>query len=158
MIIAKIDSEIQKKGLLLPVKYRTIEDVWKRGLPVKLVTNNPLVKTKYENDFTVDFTETDLIGILIRARDLIHKGHKLLTHPLSGSVKPNETIYKTIMISETPGETDMQSVVIIEDCIIAAEKFTQRQLPEQFIYDMQVVDLSLIESAVKSALGSAGKL
>jgi len=117
------------------------------------VTNNPLIKTKYENEFSVDFTETDLIGILIRVRDSIHKGHKLLTHPLSGSVKPNETIYKTIMISAIPGETDMQSVIIIEDCITAVEKFTQRQLPEKFIYDMQVVDLSLIESAV----GSAGK-
>jgi len=114
-----------------------------------LVTNNPLVKTKYDNDFMIEFVETDLPGVLIHARDLIHKGHKLLTHPLSGSVKPNENYYKTVMISGKANETDFQSAQVIGDCIITTNKFPPRQFPEQYLYDMQVVDLSLIDSAVK---------
>ena len=115
-----------------------------------LVTNNPLVKNLYDNEFQVDFIETDLSGVLIHVRDLIHKGHKLLTHPLSGSIKPNENIYKSVIISDTTKITDLQSVTIIEECIITAKKFPVRQISEQFMQDMQMIDLSLISSAYRN--------
>ena len=113
-----------------------------------MITNNPLVKSEYETDHIVDFAETDLIDVLIRVRDMIHKGHKLLTHPLSGSIKPNETIFKTVLVSGNTGRTDFDSVAMIEDCISAAKKFPPRQIPDDFIYDMQVIDLSLIKPAL----------
>ncbi len=55
-------------------------------------------------------------------RDKVHEGHELATHPLSGSVKPNETPYKTIMISEKKGVLDFNSLKIIEDSIATAKK------------------------------------
>ena len=109
-----------------------------------LVTNNPLVKAQYKGEARVEFTDTDLLGVLIYVRNLIHKGHRLLTHPLSGSVKPNETFYKSVLITDLPGEPDVKSVTIIEESILAAEKFPKRDFPEKYLHDMQVVDFSLI--------------
>ena len=124
-----------------------------------LVTNNPLVNEHFQGDFRVDFIDTDMLGILSYVRDLVHKGHRLLTHPLSGSVKPNETPYKSVIVKDIPDksdlqtgakihvETDPQSVCIIEECIFTAQKFPSREIPKQYLNDMQIVDLSLISGA-----------
>ena len=114
-----------------------------------VVTNNPLVKAQYEDTYCVDFIETDLVGILTAVRDLTHKGHRLLTHPLMGSVKPNESPYKSVVISKTTEGTDEQSVTIVEESIQAAKKFIPKEIPELYLNDLQVVDLSLIRSALK---------
>jgi len=114
-----------------------------------LVTNNPLVEAQYKSRLQVIFYDTDLPGIRSHVRDLIHKGHRLLTHPLSGSVKPNETLYKSILITDKQENTDMQSVNIIEECILAAQKFTKKNIPEKYMDDLQIVDLSLIRSALE---------
>ena len=114
-----------------------------------VITNNPLVEAQYKDTRCVDFIETDLLGILTTVRDLVHKGHRLLTHPLMGSVKPNESPYKSILISSIAEGTDEQSVTVIEESIQAAKKFSPRDIPEQYLNDLQVVDLSLIRSALK---------
>ena len=68
-----------------------------------LVTNNPLVEAQYSSRFKVVFLSTSLAGVLASVRDYVHKGHKLLTHPLSGSVKPNESPYKSVLLSAAVG-------------------------------------------------------
>ena len=114
-----------------------------------LVTNNPLVEAHFKGTFIVDFIDADLLGVLIHTRNMIHKGHRLLTHPLMGSVKPNESPYKSVLISGTNiiENTDVQSVAIIEECIITSQKFAPKNIPEKYLKDLQMVDLSLIQSA-----------
>ena len=114
-----------------------------------LVTNNPQVKDKFQSNRQVDYLDTDVLGIMTHVRDFIHKGHKLLTHPLSGSVKPNETLYKSILISGTPESTDTQSVIIIEESITTAQKFHAKNIPDKYLKDLQTVDLTLISSALE---------
>ena len=114
-----------------------------------LVTNNPMVQEQFQEKYHVEYSDTDLLGILTKVRDSIHKGHRLLTHPLSGSVKPNETLYKTVLLTGAQNKTDTMSVSIIEECIITAEKFPKRQIPKKYINDMQTVDLSLISNALE---------
>jgi hypothetical protein len=114
-----------------------------------LVTNNPLVQAQCRSGFKVEFLDTDLLGVLIHVRDRVHKGYRLLTHPLSGSVKPNESPYKSVLIFRVAGtqpETDIQSVNIIEECILTAKKFTPKHIPDQYFHDLQVADFSLISS------------
>ena len=135
-----------------------------------LVTNNPLVQSQYQNDFRVVFLDTDLLGLLTYIRDRIHNGFRLLTHPLSGSIKPNESPYKSVLLTEvknktgvksetgtqsepkTQPETDFQSVSIIEECIITVQKFPTKNIPEQYLNDLRTVDLSLIRTALKTAV------
>jgi len=109
-----------------------------------LITNNPLVNDHYSSTEHVEFLDTDLSGVLTHVRNYIHKGHRLLTHPMSGSIKPNESPYKSILISDEYSITDMESVNLIEEAILATGKFPEKDIPEKNLKDMQIVDLSII--------------
>ena len=78
-----------------------------------VITNNPLVWDRLKETRHVVYREISYEEILREVRDRIHEGHTLLSHPLSGSVKPNETPYKSIMISERKGEVDEGSRKLI---------------------------------------------
>ena len=67
-----------------------------------IVTNNKLVKERFEDKFNIIYIEDNhsYKPVLLKIRDLVHTGYKVLTHPLSGSVKPNETPYKSVIIEE----------------------------------------------------------
>jgi len=117
-----------------------------------LVTNNILVKTNYENTFRTDYREDSLYGVLIRVRDYIHDGHILLTHPLSGSVKPNETPYKSVLISDKSTGLDHDSLNLIESAAESIKKFPPREIPEQYLPELREVDFTLIRSALNNHL------
>ncbi len=118
-----------------------------------IVTNNPLVLKKHGDTHNVIYKEVSYEDVLREVRDRIHEGHSMLTHPLSGSVKPNETPYKSIMISEERRGIDERSVVLIENAIHACGKFefkSDRYRPEVY-EDFQLIDCTLIESGMASA-------
>ena len=83
-----------------------------------IVTNNPKVRDELGQEFDVDYADITYREILCKVRDMIYEGHKLLTHPLSGSVKPNETPYKSILVAKKTGKMDVQDASIIENSII----------------------------------------
>lgn len=94
------------------------------------------------------------LDVLLKARDKIHEGHSLLTHPLSGSVKPNETPYKSVAISVESTTLNMESLMIIEESINTAKKFIGgKKTPnwtEQILEDFQAIDFYLIRSGIES--------
>ena len=118
-----------------------------------LVTNNEKVRAVYENLCLLQFVDGGHVEVLKTVRDLVHKGHRLLTHPLAGSVKPNETPYKSVMISQKRGTMDLESLSIIEEAIVTCRKFPVKYdgLPQRVLEDFQLVDLTLIDSAIPSA-------
>lgn len=118
-----------------------------------VITNNPMVLDKLKDTRNIIYREISYEEILREVRDRIHEGHRLLSHPLSGSVKPNETPYKSIMISERRGEVDEGSVKLIENAIQACRKFIfKSDLYEEPVYDdFQLIDWSLLESGMASA-------
>ena len=61
-----------------------------------VITNNPLVRSRLDDTHEVIYLELSYEELLKVVRDRIYEGHRLLTHPLSGSVKPKETPYKSI--------------------------------------------------------------
>lgn len=120
-----------------------------------IITNNPKIYEKYNESLEIEYLENKShFDVLIYTRDKIHMGHKLLSHPLSGSVKPNETPYKSILISEKKGEMDVDSLILIENSISTYEKFQNiSKVPnwnEQVLDDFMVVDLSLIENTLNN--------
>ena len=118
-----------------------------------IITNNPLVKEKYV-DKEVEFYDKKYQEILQIVKNKIALGHKMLTHPLSGSVKPKETPYKSIMISKDKSSVDLESLEIIENAIATAEKFVERRdkWTPQVLKDFQLVDFTLIDSAMGSVM------
>ncbi len=121
---------------------------------MRVLTNNPLTKQKLANwqGGTVAYHDVPLIGILTSARDQIHLGYRLCTHPLSGSVKPNETPYKSIALSDAPEKalcTD--SLMLIEHSIAVCQHLAANPRPvtDGMLKDFQLVDYTLILSALE---------
>ena len=144
--------------ILLHIVYNMTTEIEVKSLGICVVTNNPLVKDKLGQVLDVQYIDKGLIGILETIRDQIHKGAVLLTHPLSGSVKPNETPYKSVIIDCNFGKTtDFESIKLIESAISTAKQFlTDRpnyaeNMPEKVKEDCQLIDLTLIQSALPSA-------
>ncbi|SET79617.1 hypothetical protein SAMN05660297_03535 [Natronincola peptidivorans] len=119
-----------------------------------IVTNNPKVIESYKELCKIVFIEGEYMDVLIAVRDYIHKGHELLTHPLSGSIKPNETPYKSALISSDVGQMNISSTTIIEDSILTAKKFIEnKKTPlwtESILEDFSEIDFRLLESAMGS--------
>lgn len=120
-----------------------------------MVTNNSLVYANYKDKLDIIYSNNyTYLEILDIVRDKIHEGYQLLTHPLSGSVKPNETPYKTVAISNEKGELDFNSLSIIEASMETAKKFIEgKNTPrwtEKVLQDFELIDYYLIKSAVES--------
>lgn len=119
---------------------------------MKIITNNPLIRDELETEkFEIDYVDESYLDVLYRGRDLIHKNWSLLTHPLYGSVKPNETVYRTLVLKE--GSTiDFSSLSLIEDAIGTAKVFKRnaepRNWPDSILDDFQVIDFDLIKNAL----------
>ena len=125
-----------------------------------ILTNNSLAAEEFGKTHDVRMVDGKLIDVLIRARDLINEGAILLSHPLYGSVKPNETPFRSILLQQgkpqaggLPAPADPESVRLIGNAISAFEKFIDKKevTDPGLLEDFQVVDLSLLRSAVESA-------
>ena len=122
-----------------------------------ILTNNPDVEKLCE-DCSVCFVEGTYRDVLIGARDRIHQGHRLLTHPLMGSLKPNETPYRSVGLSEEKGALDFDSLQLIENAIETFDQFARVtrpdrgiNTPERMLADFRLIDASLIKTALESA-------
>ena len=118
-----------------------------------VITNNPLVRSRLDDTHAVIYLELSYEELLKVVRDRIYEGHRLLTHPLSGSVKPKETPYKSVLISERKEKVDGESVRLIENAILVCQKFQDKSkyYKEEVYKDFQLVDWTLLESGLASA-------
>lgn len=118
-----------------------------------IITNNPLVMEKLADGHNVIYLDVSYEEVLLEVRNRIHQGAQLLSHPLSGSVKPGETPYKSVLVSKSGGRTDMESLEIIEKAIETCRKFPIRWkgFKEEVLEDFKLIDFTLISSAVSSA-------
>ena len=116
-----------------------------------VITNNTAFRDKYESELDVFYKDVSLRDIFLIVRDRVHEGYEILTHPLSGSVKPGETPFKTVFISKKKGTLNMGSLSLIENAILTCDKFEERafSFPGK-TEDFQVIDLSLAEAALGS--------
>ena len=124
-----------------------------------VVTNNVKCRDRYQGKLKVDLLENgSYIDVLIKVRNYIHKGYRLETHPMAGSLKPNQIPYKTIIISDSEVEKEefYQFEMVMENSIQSCEKFMKDRRtpdwPENILEDFRDVDLSLIEGAVKKII------
>ena len=123
-----------------------------------IVTNNPKVKAM--EDVNIFWVEGDYYNVLNQVKDLIVENkYQLLSHPLSGSIKPNETFYKSIMLDNgTFQYSDLASLELIENAIAVYNKFLADKIrpnwSEEILADFASVDYFLIQSALESLITS----
>lgn len=121
-----------------------------------IITNNKNVEKHFLNVCEIIYINGTYKDVLLNARDKIHKGYELLTHPLSGSIKPNETPFKSLAISSHTQNIDFNSLTLIEDAIYTYDKFMKNsydknieKYSESILQDFMEIDLTLISSAIK---------
>ena len=122
---------------------------------MKLITNNPKFIEENLKDIEIEYLDVSYIDILRKVRDYVHENWEIVTHPLYGSVKPNETIYRTIVIKEN-NSLDITSVNLISDAILTFKKFrNNREVPQwtdREKDDFCVIDYDLILNAINRIL------
>lgn len=124
-----------------------------------MVTNNYRCLERWKGMLRIDYNEEwKYLDVLLAARDYIHNGYLLLTHPLAGSVKPNQTPFKSVILSEESleGAEEFRDLAMIEESIEAYYKFMKnRPLPkwtETTAEDFRTIDLSLMEGVMSNPM------
>lgn len=121
-----------------------------------LITNNPKIFEELNsNNIKVEyFSDLDFMGILYKARDYVHLGYKLLTHPIVSSIKPYETPYKSVVLSKDDA-VDLYSLEVIENAIELTKNFLdkpKRKLTKEIDLDFRLIDYKLVVGAIESIL------
>jgi len=133
-----------------------------------LFTNNPVMKSRITNDrFEIVFIDGTSLEVLKSARDHVHLGARLVTHPLYGNLRPYQQPYRTILVNKPPacgnpiskgGETpgacsyDFESLSLIESALDVYQSCIDRlirpeNLPEHLREDYAYVDFELMRES-----------
>lgn len=121
---------------------------------IQIITNNGLVAQRCASRCPVRLYDVSYGDLLLLVRDSVHRGGKLLTHPLAGSIKPNETPFRSILMQEGDGPLCFESARLIEESIAAFKKFGGPRfqgMSDAARRDFAEIDLSLITGALDSA-------
>ena len=122
--------------------------------PMIIVTNNPMTRKELEANYKLEYIEGNVIEVFKKVRDYIHLNHRLLTHPLVSSIKPNEIPYRTVIISrDGDNNIEMESLSIIENSLNTTDKFLKDfgfpNWSKKMLEDFQLIDFDIINNALK---------
>ena len=118
---------------------------------IRIITNNPLVRDVLGEYYKVEYYEgLSYREILVKVRDLVYSGYELLTHPMAGSVKPNETMFKSIVVGTDMKNVDIEHCNLMMNALITCDKFkpTGIKYSEYHIKDFQLIDYTLLCGAL----------
>lgn len=127
-----------------------------------IVTNNPQVreffkKNSLEKQYELCWVEGFTEDVLAKVRDLCHINHDLLTHPLTGSIKPNQTPYKTVVVKKTSVASTVNSIMMAEESLAKArsllESWPRPEIFKLYLDDFAIIDLDFFKSYLQG--GSA---
>ena len=115
-----------------------------------IVTNNKMVINEYPAFEVIG----DLDAVFLKVRDLVHEGYVIMTHPLSGSIKPHETEFKSIVLAKGDGAMNMDSLHLIENAITTSAKFKKPNRDygkenERIKNDFMTIDYSLLKTGLE---------
>ena len=113
-----------------------------------IYTNNPDVAEKYAANSRK--IAGGVLDVFTAVRDAVHRGAKVFSHPLSGSVKPNESPFKSVAVADIAGPLDFESLRMIEDAVAVLKRLPDKRhvYDESVLNDFRIIDLDLIDSAL----------
>ena len=113
----------------------------------KIVTNNPIVKDKYDN---LIFVEGGYEDVLFKVRDLVHTGSELINHPLGASIRMFFSPYRSIIIREDNNLDNEFNINTIDTSIQSYKKQMEARTPDTVNgEDYSVIDAQLLDSALE---------
>ncbi len=112
-----------------------------------IVTNNPLVRDQFDKAI---YLEGSYMDILIKTRDLVHGGHKLINHPLGASIRMMFSPYRSILMGEKTDTHNQYFIETIESSIENYKKHMEVREPDtKNSNDYALIDRELLLSAIK---------
>ena len=123
-----------------------------------IITNNPMTACNASVKNVLCYNENlDILGVLSAVRSKVHEGYKLATHPLTSSIKPNETPYKTVLLYNRQGQLCTQSLEMIESAILVTERFVRNKpprlwpdIPGKILDDLATIDYDMVQPWIKN--------
>ena len=119
-------------------------------MSIRSLSNNPMVINK--NYPCIEGIEGDPLHVFRIIENEILKGCKLITHPLTGSIRPDISPYKTVIISNSIGNFDYEGLRIIENAIEYTENLYRNSPRPKWdkasLKDFQFVDYDLIKEFI----------
>ena len=117
----------------------------------RCLTNNPMVYNR--NLSYIEFVDGNPLELFEFIKIEVSKGFKLITHPLTSSLKPNFSPYKTVFLSSSPETSiDYESLHIIDKAIeYTSNLMKDHDIPNwdpESLEDFQLVDLDLIKHLI----------
>ena len=111
-----------------------------------ILTNNPLLK----GEAKVSFVDGNYLDTLIKARDLVHKGHKLISSPLAASIRMMFSPYRSILLEEKTSNINQYYIDTIETSIITYKKHMEvREVDLVNEKDYAIIDKELLRGAIE---------
>jgi len=98
-----------------------------------------------------EFIKGSSLDVLIRVRDLVHLGSKILTHPLCGNLRPNHQPFRSIIIDEKSGLTDLSSLSLIEEAVSVYQScklIFPSEIDEETLKDYAYIDFELMRESL----------
>ncbi len=117
-----------------------------------VISNNSLVAELDEIEISM-FTGNPR-EVISRAFSMAASGHELLSHPLNGSVKPNQNPFKSILMSRKTRPVDQQSLKVLNSCLSMTEDMLNDRplypIPAEISNDYQLLDFDLLLTSINS--------
>lgn len=116
------------------------------------VTNNKTIK---EHDGQLITISGEFRDVLIKVRDLVHAGHRLLVSPLPASIRMFYSPLRSIVLSEKSDSMDVNSANMIENAIAMYDKsMGERNIDYKNLKDYEILDRELLQSAFNELRGA----
>ncbi len=110
-----------------------------------ILTNNSKLRDHPE----AHWVEGEQNDVLLKARDLIQKGHKLLTSPLAASGRMHFSPVRSIIVSDETGAADPESVMLIEDGLAMLKTALSKHVVDhRNLEGYEVIDYELLTVAL----------
>ncbi len=117
-----------------------------------LITNNDRVYEKYKDEIKIILLES-YEEVLVKVRDMVYDKHILLTHPQASSLKPNQTLYRSVVVYPKENEDNMKDIMLIEKCLQVYCEWQEiapspAKYEERVTNDFKTIDLSIVENII----------
>ncbi|UTC74060.1 GrdX family protein [Treponema sp. OMZ 792] len=119
-----------------------------------IITNNPKVKTFYEEDRTGLKNRYELKfldsrdEVFQKVRDLIHSNWKLLNHAMAGNIPLHKHPYRSMAL-EQQENLDTNSLILWESAMERVKRGKTPPYPDDVLEDFQELDYNLFSGSVK---------
>lgn len=116
---------------------------------VVIITNNPLVNNI--PNVAVARINGSCLDVFAQVLNYVAQGHRLISHPLAGSIKPNQNPFKSVLISFQTGTVNRQEMAAVHQALCMAEEMSfDPYRYSEAAGDLQMIDKELLEQALST--------